>query len=115
MKLFAMTAQLIEHDLDQVETEFAIDLGRGHKLALDADEAYYPQIEHEIRAEAARMAPHYEVFYSLETAIRQQIAEALEAEEGDDWWSTARVPPQIKGDALKARKREIETGTTPRS
>jgi hypothetical protein len=115
MKLFAMTIQFVEHDLDQVEAEFAIDLGRGHRATLDADEAYYPQIDREIRAEAARMAPHYEVFYSLETAIRQQIADTLEAEDGTDWWNAGRVPPQIKKDAAAARKRELDSGTTPRS
>lgn len=115
LKLFAMTSQLIEHDLDQVEREYAVDLGRAHRGAIDADESYYPQIESAIRAEAAAMAPHYEVFYSLERAIRRLVADSLEAAEGESWWDSPRIPSQIKQAAEKAQKREIDSAVTPRS
>jgi hypothetical protein len=115
LKLFGITSQLIEHDLDRVERDHGIDLQRDHRRTLEADEAYYPQIETAIRAEAAAMAPHYEVFYSLETTIRRFIDDSLEAEEGSDWWNTARVPPKIKTDAEDRQRREIDTGMTPRS
>jgi hypothetical protein len=114
LKLFAMTSQLIEHDLDRVENEHAVDLQRDHQSLTNADETYYPQIESEIRAEAARMAPHYEVFYSLETSIRRLVEDALAAEADDDWWEET-VPEQIRKDAAKAKKNELESGTTPRS
>lgn len=61
------------------------------------------------------MAPHYEVFYSLETAIRRLVAESLDAAEGDSWWDGARIPAQVKQAAERAQKREIDTGVTPRS
>jgi len=112
IKLFAMTSQLIEHDLDQVEREHAIDLRRDHRSTADVDEAYYPQIESAIRAEAAEMAPHYEVFYSLETTIRRLVRDQLLAT-GDDWWD--KVPEQIRKDAEKLQKRDAETGFTRRS
>jgi Swt1-like HEPN len=115
LKLFGITSQLIEHDLDRVEGDLGLDLQRGHRRTLEADESYYPQIETAIRAEAAAMAPHYEVFYSLETTIRRFIDESIEAEEGEDWWNTARVPPKIKQDAEARKQREIDTGMTPRS
>jgi hypothetical protein len=117
IKQFGITSQLIEHDLDRVERELGIDLKRGHvsSLAAEADESYYPQIENDIRVEAAEMAPHYEVFYSLETTIRRFIKETLEAEQGPGWWNSSLVPPQIKNDAEKRRQREIDTGMTPRS
>src|SRR2546430_1811517 len=115
LKLFAMTNQLLEHDLDRIEREHAIDLRRGHRSTVEADESYYPQIESAIRTEAADMAPHYEVFYSLERAIRRLVTDSLEAEEGEDWWNSARVPEQMKKDAERAKKREIESGGTPRS
>src|SRR4051794_17318072 len=101
IKLFAITNQLIEHDLDQVEREHAIDLRRDHKPAAEVDEAYYPQIESAIRAEAAAMAPHYEVFYSLETTIRGLVREQLQTSQ-DDWWDK-RLPEQIRKDAEKRR------------
>src|SRR4051794_28888416 len=102
IKLFAMTSQLIEHDLDQIEAEHAIDLRRDHRPAVELDEAYYPQIEGAIRAEAAIMAPHYEVFYSLETTIRRLVRDQLLAEQ-DDWWDQ-RVPEQIRRDAEKRQQ-----------
>lgn len=116
IKLFGMTNLLLESDLDEVETSHALDLKRGHKKAIDADERYYPQIESDIRAEAASMAPHYEVFYSLETAIRRLISDSLEADDGSDWWTIeGRVPEKIRVDAEKRRKKEIDSGMTPRS
>jgi hypothetical protein len=115
LKLFGITSQLIEHDLDLVEQEQGVDLQRGHRRTVEADEAYYPQIETAIRAEAAAMAPHYEVFYSLETTIRRFISDSIEAVEGADWWNTARVPANIKTDASARQQREIDTGMTPRS
>jgi hypothetical protein len=115
IKLFGLTNQLLEHDLDRVEQEHGIDLQRGHLSTITPDEAYYPQIEAEIRAEAAAMAPHYEVFYSLETTIRTMIGQTLQAEEGEQWWEGARIPAQIRAAAEALRQREIDTGMTPRS
>jgi hypothetical protein len=112
IKLFGMTNQLIEHALDEVELEHAIDLRRDHRPAAEADDVYYPQIDSAIRAEAAAMAPHYEVFYSLETTIRQMVVDQLQAAQ-PDWWE--RVPEQIRKDAEKRQKQELDTGVTPRS
>jgi Swt1-like HEPN len=114
LKLFAMTNQLLEHDLDRIEREYAIDLRRGHRSTTETDEAYYPQIESAIRAEAAAMAPHYEVFYSLEITIRRLISETLEDAEGPAWWDSA-VPEEVQKNAKKARDRERDMATTPRS
>jgi hypothetical protein len=115
IKLFGITNQLLEHDLDRIEQDTGIDLHRGHLLKASTDEAYYPQIEQGIRAEAAAMAPHYEVFYALETTIRTLIGQTLEAQEGEKWWDSERIPEQIKTAAEALRQREIDTGMTPRS
>ena len=115
LKRFVMTNQLIEHNLDLVEAEYSIDLQRGRQSTPQPDEAYYPQIEAAIRAEAARMAPHYEMFYSLEKTIRSLIASTLESEDGANWWEGSRIPANIKQEAEGRRQREIDTGMTPRS
>jgi len=115
LKIFAMTNQLLEHDLDRLEDQLAIDLRRTYRHTAETDETYYPQIESEIRVEAARMAPHYEVFYSLENTIRALISSQLEGAEGVTWWDSARIPPKIKSDAEQRKQREIDTGITPRS
>lgn len=115
LKRFVMTNQLIEHSLDAIEEEYSIDLQRDHQKAVRPDQAYYPQIEQSIRAEAAHMAPHYEMFYSLEKTIRGLLSDTLESAEGASWWDSSRIPPRVKTDAEGRRQREIDTGMTPRS
>lgn len=115
IKLFGVTNQLLEHDLDRVERDTGFDLQRGHQSSAAQDEAYYPQIESAIRAEAAAMAPHYEVFYSLETTIRELVSQTLRAEEGDAWWDSERIDDQIRTNAETAKQREIDSGMTSRS
>jgi HEPN superfamily Swt1-like protein len=114
IKLFGITNQLIEHSLDRVEREYAIDLKRNHDRAGDVDEAYYPQIESAIRTEAASMAPHYEVFYSLETTIRRSVREQMQGAHSDDWWST-KVPRNLVELAKQRQEAEAAKGFTPRS
>lgn len=115
LKLFAFSNQLVEHELDRIEREFAIDLGRGHTAKLEKDETYYPQIDRAIRQEAASMSQHYEVFYSLEKTIRSLVADTLQTSDGDGWWGGTRVPPKIKQDADSRLQREIDSGMTVRS
>jgi Swt1-like HEPN len=113
LKLFVFSNQLAERELDRVETAYAVDLGRDHRPTV-GDEDYYPQIEAAIRMEAATMAPHYEIFYSLERTIRALVIDTLRSADGEDWWRE-RVPSHIRGDAEKAQKREIDLAVTPRS
>ncbi len=115
LKLFFLSNQLVEHELDRVEVEFSIDLRRDHTRVVAADEDYYPQLEQELRSEAAAMAPHYEVFYALENSIRMLIADSLEGTHGEEWWDSDAVPPKIKSDAEDRREREVDLGMTPRS
>lgn len=115
LKQFAMTNRLLENDLSQIEKKYSIDLQRGFSESQEIDQDYYPQIEQSIRAEAAKMAPHYEVFYSLERSVKNLVIDTLHEAEGDDWWSSERVPRDVRDSAGKAQTREIESGVTPRS
>lgn len=115
VKQFTMNNQLLEHNLDSIEQKYKVDLGRPKPDAQSSDQDYYPQIEEDIRQEAAAMAPHYEVFYSLEKTIRRLIGETLEAEEGDKWWQSKRISTNIRDEAKKSQQREIDSGVTPRS
>jgi hypothetical protein len=114
LKHFGMTSRLIEHDLDQIEAHFGVDLNRGHKSTIDVDQVYYPQIEPDIRAEAANMAPHYEMFYSLEKTVRRLVVDTLGTADAN-WWSGTRVPATIRRDAEDRQKKEIDSAVTPRS
>jgi Swt1-like HEPN len=113
LKLFVMSNQLAEQELDRVEVSGDFDLGRDHRRVV-GDDDYYPQIEQAIRREAASMAPHYEVFYSLERTIRALVVDTLKSAEGESWWKE-RVPQAIRREAEKAQQREIDRAVTPRS
>ena len=113
--LFNISNQLLENDLDRVERELAINLGRGHQKTIEKDQDYYPQIDQQIRQEAASMSMHYEILYSLENSIRSLISDTLEATEPSGWWTSGRVLPKIKSDAEARMKKEIDSGVTPRS
>lgn len=115
LKLFAISNQLLEHDLDRIEEEFGVDLKRGHRRAIDQDESYYPQIDRAIRSEASRMAPHYEVFYSLEKSIRTLIVDTLVDAESTAWWDSGRIPERVKREAESRLKKEVDFGATQRS
>jgi hypothetical protein len=115
LKHFAITSQLIEYELDKVEKKYNVDLDRKHIEKIQNDDNYYPQIEQDIRSEAAEMAPHYETFYSLEKTVRRLIEDTLKATENVNWWQSQRIPQIIKDNAEKAQKKEIDSGVTPRS
>jgi hypothetical protein len=115
IKLFAMANQLTETELDRIEAEFGIDLGRRKAVLADKDETYYPQFDAKVRTEAAQMARHYEVFCALETTIRTLITETLAAAAGQKWWEPGRVPPAIHAEVAKRVQREVDSGVTFRS
>src|SRR5206468_4043726 len=51
----------------------------------------------------------------LETTIRRLVADSLEVAEGEQWWSSPRIPPVVKQSAERSQRREIDSGVTPRS
>lgn len=115
IKLFGISNQLLENDLDRIERDYAIDLGRGYQKTLQKDESYYPQIDRAIRSEASLMAKNYEIFYSLEKSIRTLITESLEDAEDEKWWDSGKAPNSVKQSAEDRMQHEIDTGTTLRS
>lgn len=115
LRLFAISNQMAERELDQVEKRFLVDLEREQKEPLKGPEAdYYLQFEASIRSEAQGMARHYEVFYSLERSIRTLIAEILKGGKGADWWNTS-VPEPVSKNVAANIKREKQHAVTPRS
>jgi hypothetical protein len=111
-----MTNQMVMEDLSRIGTVYGVDLGHLPAVAPTVDAIYYPQFSAAIRAEAAAMAKHYEVFYSLEKSIRALVAEAIEASAQDpNWWPSARVPANIQTDVAGRIQRELDAGVTRRS
>ena len=113
IKLFGLNNLSIEAGIKKTEKQLGIPF-RQVAPNEDKDEEFYPQFPEHIRREAEIMARHYEIFYCLETSIRQLIADKLKEEIGTDWWDKS-VPEQIRKNAEDNRRRESETGMTPRS
>ncbi len=113
LKLFVINNQFAELDLDRLEEEHKIDLGRKKNKQIK-DNIYYPQFESEIRIEAKRMSKVYEVFYCLENSIRELITSSLESSFGDSWWNE-KAPQNVRDEVTKRIKNEIDSGVTPRS
>ncbi|MFH2050725.1 MAG: Swt1 family HEPN domain-containing protein [bacterium] len=114
IKLFRMSHQMLESDLDMVEKTLNLDLGRELNDADDKDEEYYPQFPAQIRQEAFEMGEHYELFYCLEKSIRQLIEEKLKAEHGMNWWDSC-VPDIVKTNVNDNIRKEKDAGFTHRS
>jgi hypothetical protein len=115
IKLFGLNNLSIESEVRRIELEYDVDLG--HRAAEKrADEHYFPQFSHKLRAEGEAMAAHYSIFYCLENSIRSLIDERLTEAFGTEWWNATNVvPPHVAKNCEDNRKRERETGVTPRS
>lgn len=115
IKAFGMTAQMLRDDLGKLSEIHSIDL-LGVENKEPVESIYYPQFDSKVRAEAADMAKHYEVFYSLETSIRKLVSTTIEdAEKSEDWWQSARVPPNIKTEVAARTQKELDAGVSRRS
>jgi hypothetical protein len=111
-----MSGLQIAASMRRVEREFDIDLGWSAKPATSRKTAEYEQFEATMRSEAARMSEFYEVFYCLENSIRGLVSDILLEAEGADWWTSQRIDEKrISEPVALRRKKEIDSGITPRS
>lgn len=116
IKAFGMTNQMLSEDLSRIARSNAIELGHMPAPEQVLEDEYYPQFDQAVRAQAAAMSKHYEVFYSLETSIRALISQTIEtAEKTDEWWSSERVPQAIKNEVATRIQKEVDAGVTRRS
>ena len=114
VKAFGMTNMMLEADLDEIEERYGFDLGRRSQTERSRHEPHL-QFDISVRAEAAAMASHYEIFYCLEKSIRSLITDALESVNGEAWWDSAGVPQVIKTGVESRIRKERESGVTIRS
>jgi hypothetical protein len=115
VKLFGITNQMLELDLNRIEKKYDLDLGRV-KTKVESDNIYYPQFDLEIRKEAKKMAKNYELFYCLEKSIRNLINTALESDFSDNWWEEPNVvPDNVRTEVKKRINKEIDSAVTLRS
>jgi len=116
VKAFGMTNQMLAEDLGRIARTHGVELGHMPTLPQAVEDVYYPQFDAAVRSEAAAMAKHYEVFYSLEKSIRELVAQTIEAaEKREDWWTSQRVPTNIQADVSGRIQKELDAGVTRRS
>lgn len=116
IKAFGMTNQMVTEDITRIAALHGVDLAHLPVSAQSVEDVYYPQFDAAVRAEAAQMAKHYEVFYSLEKSIRALVSETIEtAEKTSEWWSSQRVPVSIQTDVTSRIQKELDAGVTRRS
>lgn len=115
IRSFGMSGYLITDEIGLIEKKFGIELGHVKHAQADHPLNYYPQFDQSVRAEAATMAAHYEIFYCLEQTIRKLITDTLQEAEGVDWWNSGKVPPNIVKDVAERSQREVDSGITSRS
>lgn len=115
LRSFGMSGYLVTEELRGLEKQFHIELGHISPTAVESPVDYYPQFEHDVRAEAAEMASHFEVFYCLERSIRGLITEILKDTEGAMWWDSGKVPANIVSSVKDRQQRELDSGMTRRS
>ncbi|MEO5493128.1 MAG: hypothetical protein ABIR08_03780 [Sphingomonas sp.] len=114
LRSFGMSGYLLTDDIRQIERRFGIELG--HTPAESGDPSgYYPQFDQSIRAQAAEMAAHYELFYCLEQSIRDLITSVLFEKSGVSWWSPGTIPDKIVLDVADRIQREVDSGFSQRS
>jgi hypothetical protein len=116
IKAFGMTNQMLAEELTRISRLHSVELGHLPSTPQSVDDVYYPQFDSAIRSEAAAMAKHYEIFYSLEASIRALVSQTIEAsEKTEDWWLSARVPPAIQAEVASRIQKEVDAGVTRRS
>lgn len=113
VKLFVLSNSLAEQQLDRVEGELGVDLGRQGKTPTK-EQDYYAQFDAAFRNEAKEMSRHYEVFYCLEKSIRRLIVQIMKESYSDNWWDL-KVREEIRRNVEANIKREAESGFTERS
>ncbi len=116
IRAFGMTGLQISSSMTRIEKQFGVALAHDVTAPIGRKAAEYEQFEAALRVEAARMSEFYEVFYCLENSIRKLVGDIMVEAEGADWWDGARVDEKrIREPAAIRRKKEIDSGITPRS
>lgn len=116
IRALGMSGLQITTGLRNIEKKYDISLGHVKTKSKSRKFSEYEQFEADLRKEAARMSEFYEVFYCLENSIRKLVADVMIEAEGADWWDSERVDDdRIRKKANASRKKEIDSGITPRS
>jgi hypothetical protein len=116
IRAFGMTGLQIATSMSNIERKFGIELGFSPASPRGRKTSEYEQFEASTRAEASTMSEFYEVFYCLENSIRKLVDDILIDAEGSNWWNSQRIDEKrIREPAQGRRRKEVDSGITPRS
>lgn len=116
IRAFGMSGLQIVTGLNQIEREYGVSLGHSILASASRRTEEYEQFESGTRADAARMSEFYEIFYCLENSIRDLVSDVMAETYGADWWDGNQVDDdRIKKPVSGRRKKELDSGVTPRS
>lgn len=116
IRAFGMSGLQISSSMGRIEKKYGVDLGWSSRVDPSRRVSEYEQFEFDLRSEASRMSEFYEVFYCLENSIRSLVTDTLFDAEGAKWWDSERIDKKrIVEQADSRRKKEIDSGITPRS
>lgn len=117
IRAFGMSGLQITSEMSRIEQRYGLDLGWSPNISNTGRKtAEYEQFEASMRAEASRMSEFYEIFYCLENSIRRLVSDILFEAKGPNWWQSDCVDEKrIRDQANIRRKKEIDSGITPRS
>jgi len=116
IRAFGMSGLQITTNLSQIEEKFGVELGHAVTATKGRKVAEYDQFAETLRLQAEQMSEFYEIFYCLENSIRKLVADVLFEVEGADWWNSDRVDEErIRKQADGRRKKEVDSGVSPRS
>ena len=116
IRAFSMSCLQIVNDLQKIETDYTIDLEISQWTSKSRKISEYEQFEEKLRKQAAQMSEFYEIFYCLENSIRNLVKDAMIENTGINWWEEELADlNDIRKSVENRRKKEVDSGITPRS
>lgn len=112
MERFAFRNLMLETDLIELE-ESGIDLQHIDTIS-QKDIVDKELFEHDILADARKMARFYVYYYAFENSIRRLISGRLEEKYGINWWEL-KAPKGVKDNVSDNQKKEKDTAMAIRS
>jgi hypothetical protein len=115
IRAFGMSGAQIATELKQLEESLDLKIRSNNVQSPARKHNDYQNFESKVRQQAAWMSEYYEIFYCLEVSIRKLISTTLTEAEGSGWWSSSRVSNGIRNEVEVIRRKESNSGLTPRS
>ncbi|ERI13116.1 hypothetical protein KXR64_09965 [Brucella intermedia] len=115
IRAFGMSALQISDEMNGVSKSTGFDLGLNGAFRRKRQLEDYDQFEKEIRNQASMMSEYYEIFYCLEISIRRLVSQTMMEATGQNWWTSARVPPGVSTEVAARKKKELDSGFDLRS